>query len=232
MYLLTVTVPGRATRPRSFRPRSTSITCSARSFGSRWSCSDRSWSSAGVAPRGRVPAIGWVVSLSRSTWTSSSGLAPTTSNDGTRTKNRYGLGLTRRRLRYSPMPSSALPVAGSVGQVERLAACQHDLDRLAGGDRVLGGLDGADVLVAPEARVGEGRRPPASARRSRRSLARRSPRPRAPTPTGARFARAPRRSRPRRCGSGPRGPGPRCAATRSPTACGRGGRTRGRGRSR
>ena len=49
-------------------------------------------SSAGVAPRGRVPAIGWVVSRSPSTWSSSSGLAPTTSNAGVRTKNRYGLG--------------------------------------------------------------------------------------------------------------------------------------------
>ena len=116
MYLLTVTVPGRETRPRSFRPRSTSITCSARSFGSRWSCSARIRSSSGVAPRGRVPAIGCVVSLSPSSWTSSSGLAPTTSNAGTRTKNRYGLGLTRRRLLYSPIPSSCLPVAGSAGR--------------------------------------------------------------------------------------------------------------------
>src|SRR4030095_13016251 len=53
MYLLTVTVPGLATRPRSFRPRSTSITCSARSFGSRWSCSAGVASSCGGAPRWR-----------------------------------------------------------------------------------------------------------------------------------------------------------------------------------
>ncbi len=41
-----------------------------------------------VAPRGRVPAIGWVVIRSPSTCRSSSGLAPTTSNDGVRTKKR------------------------------------------------------------------------------------------------------------------------------------------------
>ena len=39
-------------------------------------------------PRGRVPAIGCVVSLSPSTCSSSSGLAPTTSKVGVRTKNR------------------------------------------------------------------------------------------------------------------------------------------------
>ena len=106
----------RDTRPRSLRPRSTSITCSARSFGSRWSCSARSASSRASAPRGRVPAIGWVVSLSPSTWRSSSGDAPTTSKSGVRTKNRYGLGLTRRSARYRPIPSSGAPVAGSVGR--------------------------------------------------------------------------------------------------------------------
>ena len=36
---------------------------------------------------------------SPSTWSRSSGHAPTTSNAGTRTKNRYGLGLTRRSAR-------------------------------------------------------------------------------------------------------------------------------------
>ena len=36
-------------------------------------------------------------------------------------------------------------------QVERLATGQHDLDRLAGRDRVLGGLDRMDVLVVAEA---------------------------------------------------------------------------------
>ena len=132
------------------------MTCSAFSFGSRWSCSARSSSSAGVAPRGRVPAIGWVVSRSPSTWRSSSGLAPTTSNDGVRTKNRYGLGFTRRSARYSPIPSIGRP-SGPDGSVERLAPGQHDLDRLAGRDRLLGDLDGADVGLAAEARL-DGRR--------------------------------------------------------------------------
>ena len=58
------------------------MTCSARSFGSRWSCSDRIASSRSSEPRGRVPAIGCVVSLSPSTWRSSSGEAPTTSEAG------------------------------------------------------------------------------------------------------------------------------------------------------
>ena len=111
MYWLVLTVPGRATRPRSLRPRSTSITCSARSLGSRRSSSASRSSSAGLVPRGRVPAIGCVVMRSPTTWSRSSGLAPTTSNDGVRVKNRYGDGLTRRRARYRPMPSRALPSA-------------------------------------------------------------------------------------------------------------------------
>jgi hypothetical protein len=42
---------------------------------------------------------------------------------------------------------------GIVREAERLASSEHDLDRLAGGDRVLGDLDGVDVLVAAEARL-------------------------------------------------------------------------------
>src|SRR5439155_352955 len=49
----TRTVPGRQTRPRSLRPRSTSITCSARSF------SDASSRSASPGPGSVVPAIGF-----------------------------------------------------------------------------------------------------------------------------------------------------------------------------
>ena len=59
--------------------------------------------------------MGWVVILSPSTWRSSSGDAPTTSKEGVRTKNRYGLGLTRRSARYSAIPSSGAPVAASAG---------------------------------------------------------------------------------------------------------------------
>ena len=42
---------------------------------------------------------------------------------------------------------------GDGRQVEALAPGEHDLDRLAGRDRVLGPLDRADVLVAAEARL-------------------------------------------------------------------------------
>ncbi len=49
-------------------------------------------------------------------------------------------------------PIDGLAVVGC-REVEALAAGQHDLDRLACGDRVLGLLDGADVLVATEAGV-------------------------------------------------------------------------------
>src|SRR3989304_4319698 len=47
------TVSYLATRPTSLRPRSTSITCSARSFGSASSSSASRWSSSSVAPRRR-----------------------------------------------------------------------------------------------------------------------------------------------------------------------------------
>ena len=81
------------------------------------------------------------------------GLAPTTSNDGTRTKNRYGLGLTRRKAAIQPDAVERLAGRGVGGQVERLAPGEHDLDRLAGRDGVLGGRDRANVLVVAEARL-------------------------------------------------------------------------------
>ena len=114
-------------------------------------------------------------------------------------------------------------------ELERLAAGQHDLDRLAGRDRVLGHLDRVDVLVAAEAGLDR----TADRPRRGRAVARgagpcRSARPR----WDATSARAPRRSPPRRSGSDPRGPASRCGARRSPTGCGSGGRRPGRGRSR
>ena len=51
------------------------------------------------------------------------------------------------------MPSSGAPGRGVGRQAERLAPGEHDLDRLAGRDGVLGDLDRVDVLVAAEARV-------------------------------------------------------------------------------
>src|SRR5205085_2519040 len=58
MYSLVSTVPYSATRPTSFRPRSTSMTCSARSLSLARSSSSRAWSSSPLRPRRRVPAIG------------------------------------------------------------------------------------------------------------------------------------------------------------------------------
>ena len=62
-WSVTLTVPILATRPTSLRPRSSSIRCSARSFGSASSSSSSALSSCGVAPRGRVPAIGRIVTV-------------------------------------------------------------------------------------------------------------------------------------------------------------------------
>ena len=69
----TCTEPYSHTRPRSLRPRSTSITCSARSFSSASSSSAIALSSSTVAPRGRVPAIGRVDTLRPETVSSGSG---------------------------------------------------------------------------------------------------------------------------------------------------------------
>jgi len=74
------TVPHSATRPTSFRPRSTSITCSAISLGSDRSSASRRRSSSGSAPRGRVPAIGRSWMSSPSSRTRTSGEEPTTAS--------------------------------------------------------------------------------------------------------------------------------------------------------
>ena len=66
--------------------------------------------------------------------------------------------MTRRSARYSADAVEGGAGRGVGRQVERLAAGQHDLDRLAAGDRVLGDLDRVDVLVAAEARVDRARR--------------------------------------------------------------------------
>ena len=76
MKAVSRTEPNSATRPTSFRPRSTSIRCSARSFGSAASSSASAASCSGVAPRGRVPAIGRRVTSPSSTRTRISGELP------------------------------------------------------------------------------------------------------------------------------------------------------------
>ena len=58
MNCATRTVPYSATRPMSFRPRSTSITCSAVSFSFPFNSSASLRSSASSRPRRRVPAMG------------------------------------------------------------------------------------------------------------------------------------------------------------------------------
>ena len=58
MNSVTSTEPATQTFDRSLRARSTSIRCSACSFGSRSSSSASSTSRSGVSPRGFEPAIG------------------------------------------------------------------------------------------------------------------------------------------------------------------------------
>ncbi len=99
MKSTTSTEPGSQTRPRSLRPRSTSMRCSARSLGSASSSSARAWSSCGVAPRQRVPAMGWTMARPSSTLTSASGEEPTTSNPSKRNRYMYGDGLVARSTR-------------------------------------------------------------------------------------------------------------------------------------
>ena len=68
---------------------------------------------------------------------------------------RAGIDPTQRTIEADPVEGRA---RGDVlGQVERLAARQDDLDGLAARDGLLGDLDGADVLVATQARVDRSR---------------------------------------------------------------------------
>ena len=106
MNWVTSTVPGRAMRERSLRARSTSIRCSERSFSSASSSSARARSSVRSAPRGREPAIGWVVAVRPWTVTSASGEEPTmwkgsaaSSSAAKVYRYMYGEGLVRRRVR-------------------------------------------------------------------------------------------------------------------------------------
>ena len=100
MKSTTSTVPAVQIRPKSFRPRSTNIRCSARSLGSANSSSPRRISSSTDAERFRVPAIGWTITSLPVTLTSASGLEPTTSKPSSNLKRYiYGLGLLRRSMR-------------------------------------------------------------------------------------------------------------------------------------
>ena len=72
----TFTVPNLLIFPKSLRPRSTSILCSASSFSSARSSASRALSSASVLPLGLVPARGKVWRTPFSSFTRVSGEAP------------------------------------------------------------------------------------------------------------------------------------------------------------
>ena len=112
----TRTVPARHTRERSLRPRSTSITCSARSF------SDARSRSTSPSPAAVVPAMGETFARPSSQATSRSGDEPTRASSSSSSRKRYGDGLTRRSARYSS--------SGSAG-VLRVALRRHDLEGVA-----------------------------------------------------------------------------------------------------
>ena len=78
-YFSTCTEPKRLIFPMSFRPRSTSMLCSASSFSSDRSSSSSRLSSSAVFPLGRVPARGKVWSTPSSSFTNVSGDAPASS---------------------------------------------------------------------------------------------------------------------------------------------------------
>ena len=96
----TVIVPGSATLPTSFLPRSTSIMCSARSLGSATSSFARPSSSDSSLPLLRVPAMGFTLIRPSSTFTSISGEEPANVVSPSLRKNMYGEGLITRRARY------------------------------------------------------------------------------------------------------------------------------------
>ena len=82
----TSTLPGLQTRPRSFLPRSTNIRCSARSLGSASNSCAIFSSCSGESERRLVPAIGCTITLPFVTFTSASGLDPTTSSPSSNRK--------------------------------------------------------------------------------------------------------------------------------------------------
>ncbi len=80
------------------------MTCSLRSFASASRSLASRTSSSSVSPRGRVPAIGCIVTSPSRTVTRASGDEPTTaigapSGVGNRSRYMYGLGLVARSTR-------------------------------------------------------------------------------------------------------------------------------------
>ena len=123
-WSVTLTVPILATRPTSLRPRSSSIRCSARSFGSASSSSSSALSSCGVAPRGRVPAIGRIVTVPSRTRTRISGLDP-----GDREAAEVEEVEERRRI---DPPQRAVERERRQRERRLEALRQHDLEDVAG----------------------------------------------------------------------------------------------------
>ena len=135
---VTRTEPILPTRPTSLRPRSSSIRCSARSLGSASSSASSALSSSGVAPRGRVPASGRMVTSPSRTRTSISGLEP-----DQRETAEIEIEQERRRIGAA---ERAVERERRQRERHREALRQHHLEDVAGGDVFLGLLHHAREL--------------------------------------------------------------------------------------
>lgn len=93
----TRTDPYWQTFPRSFRSRSTNMTCSARSLGLAKSSARMVTSCDSPFPLGLVPAMGLVLACEPVNRTSRSGELLTRLSSGNRTSPAKGEGFTRRR---------------------------------------------------------------------------------------------------------------------------------------
>ena len=210
----TFTVPGTHTRERSLRPRSTSITCSARSF------SEASSRSASPSPRAVVPAIGLRLARVPSTLTCVSGDEPTSARSPSSSRKRYGDGLIRRERAVDRERRRGRRALGALRE--------DDLERVAPPDVLLHARDATLVLGAVgRAHASRRRRRPARRRPGvpgERRGDRRPGRRAAPRPSRSRGRSGGRRRR-RRSGSRARR-APRPAAARSARASRR-GRSRG-----
>ena len=126
---VTFTDPSSATRPTSLRPRSSSIRCSARSFGSPSSSASSAWSSSCVAPRRRVPASGRIVTMPSRRRTRISGLEPDH-------REAAEIEEEQERRRIDP-PQRAVQRERRQRERHREALARHDLEGVAGGDVLL-----------------------------------------------------------------------------------------------
>ena len=144
MNSTTSTEVGAHTLTRSLRDRSTSITCSARSFGSLIRSFWRSASSSGVAPRGREPAIGighHFPALDRDERLGAG------SDDG---EFRAALVLELEVVHVGARvegPQNAVDVERTRGARDVESLRRHHLEHLAVADRLLAHVD--DALVLP-----------------------------------------------------------------------------------